>query len=238
MSYLDDKGQTLAVSQFDVLEGDGASGRPLAFLFTGLDNSMALYGRLGDAIAYEVVRRHFAFIVGIVHGYDRVVVKTIGDAVMAVFGTPAEAVRAALVIQARFEDFDRALRATDDGLRLSTKLAVHCGDSVRVELDGKLDYFGATVNLAARLRSQSGDGDIVLSRSVAEHPRVKPLLEALPTQEGRHAFEGLDEPVRFVRISPATRRPGKSAPRLGAPTATLAQVQAKAMGVRPAMGGD
>jgi class 3 adenylate cyclase len=228
----------------------GASGRPLAFLFTDLEDAMGLYERLGDAIAYEVVRRHFAFVVGIVHGYDGVVVKTIGDAVMAVFGTPADAVKAALVIQARLEDLDRSLRATDDDLRLSIKLAVHCGDSVRVELDGKLDYFGAAVHLAARLRDQSGDGDIVLSQAVAEHPRVRPLLEALPTREELRSLKGLEEPVRFVRVAPARRRVARIAPsnRLASPPAapqkpvamasTLARLQARALGVRVAAVGE
>ena len=84
--------------------------------------------------------------------HDGAVVKTIGDAVMASFGDPADAVKAALAMQAR----DRC----DHELVL--KLGIHVGPSVVVTLNDRLDYFGSTVNMAARLQGQSQGGDIVL----------------------------------------------------------------------------
>ena len=83
--------------------------------------------------------------------HDGAVVKTIGDAVMASFGDPANAVKAALAMQARIADHELVL-----------KLGVHVGPSVVVNLNDRLDYFGSTVNMAARLQGQSQGGDIVL----------------------------------------------------------------------------
>ena len=56
---------------------------------------------MGDAAAYNIVREHFALLAGIVRDHDGAVVKTIGDAVIASFSDPAEAVKAALAMQAR-----------------------------------------------------------------------------------------------------------------------------------------
>ena len=45
-----------------------------------------------------------------------------------------------------------------------------------IDNDGRVDYFGATVNLAARVQGCAGGGDIVLSRAVHDDPGVARLL--------------------------------------------------------------
>jgi len=181
-----------------------AADRPLTFLFTDLCSSTALYEQMGDAAAYDVVRRHFLFLGGIVLGHHGMVVKTIGDAVMATFGDPIDAVRAALAIQSRIADFNRAHMDGNANHRLAIRLGVHCGGSVRVELVDGVDYFGSAVNLAARLRGQSTGSDVVLSHVVAGYPAIRLLLATLPTREESLRFKGFDELVRFVRIRPET----------------------------------
>ena len=81
--------------------GDDAGVSQVALLFTDLRGSTALYERVGDAAAYNIVREHFALLAAIVRDHDGAVVKTIGDAVMASFSDPAQAVRAAIAMQAR-----------------------------------------------------------------------------------------------------------------------------------------
>ena len=73
--------------------GDEAAVGQVALLFTDLRGSTALYERVGDAAAFNIVREHFAFLGSIVRDHDGAVVKTIGDAVMASFGDPADAVQ-------------------------------------------------------------------------------------------------------------------------------------------------
>ena len=141
--------------------GDEAGVSQVALLFSDLQGSTALYERVGDAKAYNMVREHFALLASIVRDHDGAVVKTIGDAVMASFGDPAQAVKAALAMQARIADHELVL-----------KLGIHAGPSVVVNLNDRLDYFGSTVNMAARLQGQSEGGDIVLSRAVADDPAV------------------------------------------------------------------
>jgi class 3 adenylate cyclase len=194
---------TVPSESASLARGDAAH-RPLTFLFTDLYSSTALYERMGDAAAYDIVRRHFMFLEGIVFGHNGMVVKTIGDAVMATFGDPIDAVRAALAMQSRIADFNRAHMGADADRRLVIRLGVHSGGSIRVELDDRVDYFGSAVNLAARLRGQSRGGDVVLSHVVAGYRPVRLLLASLPTRKESRRFKGFDELVRFVRVSPET----------------------------------
>ncbi len=169
--------------------GDEAGVSQVALLFSDLQGSTALYERVGDSVAYNMVRDHFALLAGIVRDRDGAVVKTIGDAVMASFGDPAQAVQAALAMQAAIADHDLVL-----------KIGVHAGASVVVTLNDRLDYFGSTVNMAARLQGQSEGGDIVLSRAVADDPAVQPLLAAVPKRDESVTLKGFDRPVPFVRL--------------------------------------
>lgn len=169
--------------------GDEAGVSQVALLFSDLRGSTALYERMGDAAAYNVVREHFALLAAIVRDHDGAVVKTIGDAVMASFGDPADAVRAALAMQTRIADQE-----------LTLKLGVHMGPSVVVTLNDRLDYFGSTVNMAARLQGQSEGGDVVLSRAVADDPAVQSVIAEVTKREEEVALKGFDRPVGFVRL--------------------------------------
>src|SRR5436190_5003435 len=77
---------------------DGLGIRDITFLFTDLKGSTALYDRLGDLKAYHLVRQHFDALNTVIRDRSGAVVKTIGDAVMAAFGTPIDGLRAALGI--------------------------------------------------------------------------------------------------------------------------------------------
>ncbi|MEI7872002.1 MAG: adenylate/guanylate cyclase domain-containing protein [Alphaproteobacteria bacterium] len=176
--------------------GDEAGVSQVALLFSDLQGSTALYERVGDSVAYNMVREHFALLAGIVRDHDGAVVKTIGDAVMASFGDPAQAVRAALAMQKAIADHDLVL-----------KLGVHAGPSVVVTLNDRLDYFGSTVNMAARLQGQSTGGDIVLSGTVADDPAVQSLLSSVPKREESVTLKGFTAPVGFVRLTPSGLRP-------------------------------
>src|SRR5207244_3939293 len=63
----------------------------LTFLFTDLKGSTELYERVGDLVAYDIVRQHFRLLHEIIASESGAVVKTIGDAVMEQFATPHRA---------------------------------------------------------------------------------------------------------------------------------------------------
>lgn len=175
--------------------GDEVAVARVTLLFTDLKRSTELYGHIGDAAAYNLVRDHFAFLGAIVRRHDGALVKTIGDAIMAAFSKPADALAAALDIQRDLGSFNAA------GQRpLTIKLGLHEGPCIAVTLNGRLDYFGSTVNMAARLQGQSEGGDIVLSEAVAQDPEVAALLAGLTVSGETTALKGFDTPVAFRRL--------------------------------------
>jgi class 3 adenylate cyclase len=113
---------------------------------------------------------------------------------MASFTDPAQAVRAALAMQAGIASSAH----TDRDLVL--KVGIHAGPSVVVTLNDRLDYFGSTVNMAARLQGQSAGDDIVLSHAVAADPAVQEILAAVSQRQETVALKGFAAPVGFVRL--------------------------------------
>jgi len=182
--------------------GDEVGVGHVTLMFTDLRGSTALYSRIGDARAYQLVREHFAYMAEAVRAQNGGIVKTIGDAVMAAFSDPADAVRAALAIQRNVSGFNSAHRLDAlDGLVI--KLGLHGGPCIVVTLNERLDYFGSTANLAARLQGQSRGGDIVMSKALADDPGVAPLLAGVPSAQESAIIKGFSEAVSFLRLLPA-----------------------------------
>src|SRR6202171_2153940 len=85
----------------------------LTFLFTDLKGSTALYDRVGDLVAFDLVRAHFGVLHDIVADEAGAVVKTIGDAVMATFSTPDRALAAALRMREAMQSLNAERRSED-----------------------------------------------------------------------------------------------------------------------------
>lgn len=149
----------------------------LTFLFTDLKGSTALYDRVGDLAAYDLVRAHFRVLNEIVAAETGAVVKTIGDAVMATFPAPDRALAAAL----RMRDSVRDLRSD-----LLIKIGIHEGPCLAVTLNDQLDYFGQTVNIAARVQGLADERAIFVTKPVMQHPQVASMIaqnRLVPTEQ-------------------------------------------------------
>jgi len=176
--------------------GDDAAIEHITLMFSDLRGSTALYNRIGDGPAYHLVREHFAFMAGEIREHNGAIIKTIGDAVMAAFGEPADAVRAMLSIQNHVAAFNESQGEEE----LVIKLGAHAGRTIAVNLNGRLDYFGATDNLAARLQQESEGGDIVHSAPLARDPAVDPQLEGIDFETGSATMKGFDDPIPYLRL--------------------------------------
>ncbi|MBI2377410.1 MAG: adenylate/guanylate cyclase domain-containing protein [Deltaproteobacteria bacterium] len=148
-----------------------------AFVFTDIKGSTELYERVGDARAYPLVRDHFQIMGLAVKRNGGAIVKTIGDAVMATFMTSASAVRFALDM---LEEFDRFNASDPNCDAIIVKVGVHAGPCIAVTSNDRLDYFGRTINTAARVQGLSRGRDLVMSRSVAESVGVQTIVDAAP----------------------------------------------------------
>src|SRR6201747_2767749 len=103
----------------------------LTFLFTDLKGSTALYERVGDLAAFDLVRAHFHALLEIISSEKGAVVKTIGDAVMATFERPEHALAAGLRMRAAMETLNTE-RGTKD---LVVKIGIHEGPCLAVWLN-------------------------------------------------------------------------------------------------------
>ena len=132
----------------DVLRpGDDVEIDFITIMFTDLKGSTALYERIGDPQAYHLVREHFALLGNAVREHEGAVVKTIGDAIMAVFLNPERSLACAVRIHDDFERFNR----TSGKESMVIKLGIHVGRCISVTLNDRLDYYGTAANMAARL---------------------------------------------------------------------------------------
>ena len=145
----------------------------LTFLFTDLKGSTALYERVGDLAAYDLVRQHFRVLYDVVASEAGAVVKTIGDAVMATFPTPDRALTAALRMRTEMERINTE-RKNDD---LTLKIGIHEGPCLAVRLNDNQDYFGQTVNLAARVQGLASSRAIFVTQAVVEDKKAAQILE-------------------------------------------------------------
>ena len=177
--------------------GDDVEIDNITIMFTDLKGSTALYERIGDPRAYHLVREHFAILGHAVRQNDGVLVKTIGDAIMAAFIDPVDALNCAVHIQTDFASFNHGRPAEP----VVVKIGLHSGRCISVTLNGRLDYYGTAANKAARLESQSEGGDIVLSPEYASDPQVAEALSIFALREEQTVFKGYDEPVRYLRIT-------------------------------------
>lgn len=170
----------------------------VALLFTDLTDSTALYSRVGDAKAFKVVHEHFDLLMSIIAKRRGTLVKTIGDAVMAAFVEERDAIAAAIEMLERFPAFRDGLLEAN---RTFLKVGVYAGPCYVVTANGILDYFGQTVNLAARLQGAAGPGEVILADAVADEAHQLGWLGAhAPAERFDAMLKGLDAPVRVARI--------------------------------------
>jgi class 3 adenylate cyclase len=178
--------------------GEQISVGTLTVLFTDLRNSTQLYREIGDATAFGRVMSHFDVVRKAIAAHDGAIVKTIGDAVMAVFRCSADGLLAMLEVQ-------QALAEPGDGtMPLRLKAGLNTGPCIAVTLNDRLDYFGSTVNMAARLEGLSSGSDVIISRSVFEDAKVQELIEsdrfaAVPFDMSLKGFE--NERFELWRVS-------------------------------------
>ncbi len=167
----------------------------ISLLFSDLTGSTALYQEIGDAKAFALVEEHFVLMDRIVREHGGALIKTMGDAVMASFATPAGAFAAALaMVPANDERFG------EHGL--AVRIGVHSGPCLAVRANDRLDFFGTTVNMAARLEGKAQPGQIVMTEEVAGNPDIVALIGDVPTTSFEAGLKGITATQKLVAVSP------------------------------------
>jgi DNA-binding SARP family transcriptional activator len=167
----------------------------VTFLLTDIEGSTPLW-ETHRRVMGDVVARHEALLAAAVaaHGGSLVKLRGEGDATFSVFTLATDAAGAALDAQSAL-----MREAWSGGVSLRVRMALHTGEAV--ERDG--DYFGGTVNRAARLREHARGGQIVVSGATADIIADQ-LDDAMLTELGERALTGLARNERVFEL--ATRR--------------------------------
>jgi class 3 adenylate cyclase len=139
------------------------SRRPVTILFTDVEDSTGYWDRHGDIKGRLMVDRHNRLVFPVIRRYRGKIVKTIGDAVMASFRHPENALRAAIGIQQALQK----ARDEDRAFRLRVRVGIHTGQAI-VE---QKDVFGDAVNVASRIEGRGKADEIMVSGATAQ--RVK-----------------------------------------------------------------
>ncbi|MCA9670034.1 MAG: hypothetical protein KC503_30775 [Myxococcales bacterium] len=179
--------------------GIGLKISEVALLFSDLTGSTALYSEVGDAAAYALVQDHFELLSAAIEANEGSIVKTIGDAVMAGFPDERRALGAAL---AMLRDFPAFCGEQRHGEHVGLKLGVHAGPCYAVRANGLLDYFGQTVNVAARLQGKAKSGEVIVTRELAERAEQRGWLEGARIVETFAAeLKGVDGTLEAARVA-------------------------------------
>ncbi len=157
------------------------------FLFTDIEHSTQLWEDFTGEMP-DILQRHNTLIEGRIHAYDGEVVRLTGDGVFAAFhnGSP---LTASLDIQQRIaaEDWGRIGE-------LRVRIVLHAGEAIRQAGD----YYGPTVNRAARLLSVCWGGQILLTPEVTRRALL-PLGASL-ADLGEHVLKDLSQPQRIYML--------------------------------------
>jgi class 3 adenylate cyclase len=169
--------------------------KDITFLFTDLKGSTAMYEQIGDAKAYFLVHQHFDALSRVIRDRNGAIVKTIGDAVMAVFDNPVEATSAALEMIDALNEFNHTISQ-----ELILKVGIHRGHSMAVTVNERIDYFGQTVNIAARVQALADANEVYITTDVYNSPGVSDALKAHHAVPDEVLVKGVIEKLQVYKI--------------------------------------
>jgi class 3 adenylate cyclase len=177
-------------------EGESLNISDMTYLFTDLKKSTPLYESVGDVNAYFLVRQHFEILNRIIRERSGAIVKTIGDAVMAGFERPQDAVHASIEMVEELSRFNRTASRP-----LGLKVGVHRGRAIAVNLNDRIDYFGQDVNIAARVQGLADVNEVCISATVMEAPGVADIVKSRSVSCNYENLKGVGQKMEVHRIT-------------------------------------
>ncbi len=198
--YLGDSESVLRAIEEFLSEGDEeaaetpAPGGFATILFTDMESSTALTQQLGDAGAQEVRRAHNEIVRAALNANSGTEIKHTGDGIMASFATASAGLDCAIAIQ-------RGVAAHKDeqpDSPLGVYVGLNAGEPIAEDdPDGRVDLFGTSVDLAARLVDHAQPGQIIASDVVRQLAAGKQFLFA---DLGETELRGFEDPVKLWEL--------------------------------------
>jgi class 3 adenylate cyclase len=185
----------------NLLPGLRLAVRSLTVLFTDLKGSTELYERTGDVAAFHFVQEHFSALAAAARAHSGAIIKTMGDAIMATFSEPQDSVEAAIEMVEKVAELNGRYPFTGD--RAQLKVGIHEGPALAINAEERLDYFGHTVNLAARVQSLARAREVCLTESVYLASGAALRFERAGYVSAREdaVLKGIAQPVPIYRVA-------------------------------------
>ena len=161
----------------------------LSILFADISKSTALYEKLGDELALQVISRTLDLLISEMSKYQGNLIKTIGDEVMCTFTSAAAAVNAARAMQKVIEE-----QSTIGDHPIYVRIGIHCGDVIQESSD----IFGDAVNVAARVAAITRARQILTTQTVVDMLPIAMRDKALPVMRAK--LRGKEEALGVFRI--------------------------------------
>ena len=179
-----------------VRPGEEISIGSVTLMFTDLRRSTRMYREIGDAPAFGRVREHFEILEKAIAAEGGSIVKTMGDAVMASFRQPISALKVVWEAQSTIAKKGEPM--------LWLKVGLHKGPCIVVNQNDRLDYFGSTVNMTARLPNFSDGGELIFTEEFYEDPEIRDFIakNVSPTalSKIRGELKGFDELITMWKL--------------------------------------
>ena len=173
----------------------------VTILFTDITASTKMYETLGDIKAYNIVRDHFEILLSEIQNKEGIIVKTIGDAVMASFQKNVNAFDAIFTAMKQMKEYNLNKDISES---VFLKVGIHKGAAILVNLNDRLDYFGSTVNKAARIQAISKSEQISFSEEVFSDKEVRSILRAngiTQVSKSTHNLKGIEGKYSIYQVT-------------------------------------
>jgi predicted ATPase/class 3 adenylate cyclase/tetratricopeptide (TPR) repeat protein len=171
----------------------------LTFLFTDIEGSTALLGRLGEDVYARVLAGHHALIRSALAAHDGSEMGTEGDAFFAVFSSPRACVAAVLQMQRAFQG-----RVWPGREQVRVRMGIHCGEAARTETG----LVGLEVHRAARVAAVAYGGQVLVSEAAAVLVRDGLPPGAALANVGVHRLKDLGRPEQIFQLHAAGLQAG------------------------------
>ena len=175
----------------------------VTFLFTDIEGSTQLWEKYPEEMK-SALAKHDSILKKAIEGNHGHVIKTTGDGIHAAFETAIDAVHSTIAAQGNLQSLvlDPSLsvpppESTSVELQLKIRMGLHTGEAEMRDND----YYGQTLNRAARIMAAGHGGQILLSgvtaREVSEHLPINASLKDL----GEHRLKDLIRPERLFQLN-------------------------------------
>ena len=173
--------------------------KKIAVLFTDIVGSSKFFKSHGDTAGRKMLRQHQEIASPAVVEHGGIVVKVLGDSIMAYFSNPQEALKSAIKIQQKFQSFNQR---KDPRYQIHIRMCIHYGGGI---VEDK-DIFGDVVNMAAKFLPLAGSDQIFVSHELYTQVQELPSLqfEAVDLPSNKKVLKGLtiykliwDETITF-----------------------------------------